>query len=129
MPSTDYCIKNCLNIKDKNITFSHISFGTYRNRQAKFYHAYAYADHCLICGSDNIIYNGYSTVNIRYLTLDASLPVFIKLSKQRMICKDCGKNSMAETTLSDKYCHLSNAIKSKVLSDLTEDWSIKSIAR
>ncbi|WP_308377265.1 helix-turn-helix domain-containing protein, partial [Prevotella corporis] len=36
---------------------------------------------------------------------------------------------MAQTELVDKYCCISNATKRKIIGSLTEDWSMKSIAR
>src|SRR5699024_11317301 len=61
--------------------------------------------------------------------LDASLPVFIRIAKERIICRNCQTNSMAQTELVDKYCCISNATKRKIIGSLTEDWSMKSIAR
>lgn len=46
-----------------------------------------------------------------------------------MICNDCHKNSMAQSNVVDKYCHISNTSKRKVLAALTEDRSMTSIAR
>lgn len=128
MTSLNNYIKLALNIEADNVDFFKVSVGKYRNRDAKFYHALARLDYCLVCGSDHVWHNGHAYSIIRYLTLDASLPVFIKLSKERIICQDCGANSMAETDLVDKYCCISNAVKRKVIGGLTEDWSMKSIA-
>ena len=100
MSSCNDCIKFSLNIKDPLLEFLDISTGKYRNREAKFYHA-----------------------------LDASLPVFIRIAKERIICRNCQTNSMAQTELVDKYCCISNATKRKIIGSLTEDWSMKSIAR
>ena len=122
-------IKFSLNIKDPLLEFLDISIGKYRNRDAKFYHAVAHLDQCLNCGSTNIVHNGHLYSNVRYPALDASLPVFIRVAKQRIICRDCHMNSMAETELVEKYCCISNATKRKIIGSLTEDWSMKSIAR
>ena len=129
MSSCNDCIKFSLNIKDPLLEFLDISTGKYRNREAKFYHAIVHLDHCLNCGSDNIVHNGHLYSNVRYPALDASLPVFIRIAKERIICRNCQTNSMAQTELVDKYCCISNATKRKIIGSLTEDWSMKSIAR
>ena len=129
MSSYNDCIKFSLNIKDPLLEFLDISIGKYRNRDAKFYHAVAHLDQCLNCGSTNIVHNGHLYSNVRYPALDASLPVFIRVAKQRVICRDCHMNSMAETELVEKYFCISNATKRKIIGSLTEDWSMKSIAR
>ncbi|UIK34602.1 ISL3 family transposase [Lactobacillus amylovorus] len=129
MSSYNDCIKFSLNIKDPLLEFFDISTGKYRNRKAKFYHAIVHLDHCLNCGSANIVHNGHLYSNVRYPALDASLPVFIRIAKERIICRDCQTNSMAQTELVDKYCCISNATKRKIIGSLTEDWSMKSIAR
>ena len=94
-----------------------------------FLHVIVHLDHCLNCGSDNIVHNGHLYSNVRYPALDASLPVFIRIAKERIICRNCQTNSMAQTELVDKYCCISNATKRKIIGSLTEDWSMKSIAR
>nr|WP_257797004.1 helix-turn-helix domain-containing protein [Lactobacillus crispatus] len=111
------------------LEFLDISTGKYRNREAKFYHAIVHLDHCLNCGSDTIVHNGHLYSNVRYPALDASLPGFIRIAKERIICRNCQTNSMAQTELVDKYCCISNATKRKIIGSLTEDWSMKSIAR
>ena len=130
MSSYNDCIKFALNIKDPSLVFSDKFFlGKFHNHDAKFYTATALLDHCLNCGSNNIVHNGHAFSYVRYPALDASMPVIIKLAKQRIICRDCHANSMANTNLVDKYCCISNATKRKAISSLTEDWSVKSIAR
>ena len=128
MTSLNNYIKFTLNIEADNLEFLDTSLGKYRGREAKFYHAVLHLDHCLVCGSDHIWHNGHSYSNLRYLALDASLPVFIRIAKERIICQDCHHNSMAETNLVNKYCHISNPVKRKIISALTEDMSMKNIA-
>lgn len=129
MSSYNDCIKFSLNIKDPLLEFVDTSIGKYRNRDAKFYHAIAHLDQCPNCGSRNIVHNGHLYSNVRHPALDASMPVFIRVAKQRIICRDCQTNSMAKTELVEKYCCISNATKRQIIGSLTEDWSIKSIAR
>ena len=72
MSSCNDCIKFSLNIKDPLLEFFDISTGKYRNRKAKFYHAIVHLDHCLNCGSANIVHNGHLYSNVRYPALDDS---------------------------------------------------------
>ena len=125
MTSLNNYIKFTLNIEADNLEFLDTSLRKYRGREAKFV---LHLDHCLVCGSDHIWHNGHSYSNLRYLALDASLPVFIRIAKERIICQDCHHNSMAETNLVNKYCHISNPVKRKIISALTEDMSMKTIA-
>ena len=128
MTSLNNYIKFTLNIEADNLEFLDTPLGKYRGREAKFYHAVLHLDHCLVCCSNHIWHNGHSYSNVRYLALDASLPVFIRIAKERIICQDCHHNSMAETNLVNKYCHISNPVKRKIISALTEDMSMKTIA-
>src|SRR5699024_12216368 len=109
MSSYNDCIKFSLNIKDPLLEFLDISIGKYRNRDAKFYHAVAHLDQCLNCGSTNIVHNGHLYSNVRYLALDASLPVFIREAKQRVICRDCLLYSMNDKELVEINCSYSTA--------------------
>ena len=63
-----------------------------------------------------------------FITADASKPVTIRLRKQRVLCNDCLKRSMAQSNLINKGCYISNTSKRKILSALTEDRSMTSIA-
>lgn len=128
MASLSNYIKFTLNIEADNLEFLDASLEKYRGRDAKVYHAVLHLNHCLVCGSDHIWHNGHSYSKVRYLALDASLPVFIRIAKERVVCQDCHRNSMAETDLVKKHCHFSNPVKRKIISALTEDRSMKSIA-
>ena len=76
-----------------------------------------------------LLHNGHLITNIHYPTANASLLVIIRLAKQRVKCRDCDCWSMAQSKLVNKYCSISNASKLKVLSALTEDRSMTSVAR
>ena len=64
-----------------------------------------------------------------WITADASHPVTIRLKNQRVLCNDCLKRSIAQSKLINKGCYISNTSKRKILSALTEDRSMTSIAR
>lgn len=80
---------------------------------------------CPFCGSLDLLHNGHLITNIHYPTAT----VIIRLAKQRVKCRTCERWSMAQSELVNKYCSISNASKLKVLSALTEDRSMTSIAR
>ena len=77
----------------------------------------------------NFIKTGRLKTHVRYITADASRPIAIRLFKQRILCRDCQRRSIAQSDLVNKHCCISNASKRKVLSALTEDRSMTSIAR
>ena len=68
----------------------------------------------------NLKHNGHYTSNVRIITADASHPVTIRLNKQRILCNACLKRYMAKSNLVNKYCHISNASKHKILAALTK---------
>lgn len=76
-----------------------------------------------------MIHNGHLKTEVRYITINASRPIIISLLKQRVQCRACKKRSMAKSDLVNEYCGISNPSKRRVLSALTEDRSMTSIAR
>ncbi|PXZ28327.1 ISL3 family transposase, partial [Lactobacillus helveticus] len=129
MSSFNNCIKFDLDIKEKNIVLKDYFYKMVQMKKHKIYEAELIQPACPYCGSLALLHNGHLVTNIRYLTANASLPVIIRLAKQRVKCRDCDHWSMAQSELVNKYCSISNASKLKVLSALTEDRSMTSIAR
>ena len=129
MSSLNNCIKFALDIKDKNIVFMSFFYKMVQMKKHKIYEAELIQPACPCCGSLDLLHNGHLITNIHYLTANASHPVIIRLAKQRVKCRDCNRWSMAQSELANKYCSISNASKLKVLSALTEDSSMTSIAR
>lgn len=127
--STNDCIKFMLDIKDKNIFFKDQYYKFTQGKKFKIFEAVLVQPACPFCGSIDLLHNGRYKTGIRYITANASFPVIIRLFKQRVLCRDCNHRSMAQTNLVKKYCFISNASKLKVLSALTEDRSMTSIAR
>lgn len=127
--STNDCIKFMLDIKDKNIFFKDQYYKFIQGKKFKIFEAVLVQPACPFCGSIDLLHNGRYKTDIRYITANASFPVIIRLFKQRVLCRDCNHRSMAQTNLVKKYCFISNASKLKVLSALTEDRSMTSIAR
>lgn len=74
------------------------------------------------------IYNGFKVVHIPYVSADESNSVIIKVKKHDIFCKNCELYSYPSTQIVDKYCHISNAVKRKIIVGLTKDHSMTSIA-
>lgn len=129
MSSDSNSIKFFLDIKDPNICFEDYFYRIIDNVKQKVFTAVLIQPDCPFCHSDNLLHNGRLKTEIRYITANASSPVVIRLFKQRVLCRNCNKRSMAQSSLVDKYCCISKASKLKALSALTEDRSMTSIAR
>lgn len=129
MSSLNNCIKFNLDIKDKNIVFKDYFYKMPKLQKQKIYVAELIQPACPYCGANDLLHNGHLITNIRYITANASQPVIIRLAKQRVKCRNCDRRSMAQSNIINKYCSISNASKLKVLSALTEDRSMTSIAR
>ena len=130
MSSLNDYIKFALDIEDQNIVFKDYFYKIFKDGlKHKVYVAELIQPACPFCGSVNLIHNGHLKTNIRYITANASFPVLIRLLKQRVKCRDCDKRSMAQSSLVNKLCCISNTSKLKILSALTEDRSMTSIAR
>lgn len=129
MSSLDHCLKFALNIEDHHLFFQDYFKKIIHQKLVKVFVAEAIQPLCPDCGSRSLKHNGHYISYLRYPTADVSLPVVIKLKKQRVICQACGRTSMAQTRLVQKYCFISNASKRKVLAALTEDRSLTSIAQ
>ncbi|BAQ57769.1 transposase [Lactobacillus acetotolerans] len=129
MTSLNHCIKFQLNITDPNLLFSNYYEKLCHHKQTKVYVAELVQPACPVCHSSTLKHNGHYVAKVRYLTSNASQPVLLELHKQRVICCSCGKRSMAQTDLVGKSCRISNASKLKVLTALTTDRSMTSIAQ
>lgn len=90
MSSSNNCIKFSLDIKDQNILFKdcfHKLTNDYVKQ--KTYVAELIQPACPYCGSTRLLHNGHLKTTIRYITANASLPVIIRLAKQRVKCRNC----------------------------------------
>jgi transposase len=127
-PTANY-IENLLNVKDPCLNFVDCSQTTYKGRKVIMCTAIAELDTCPNCKSaDDYIYNGFKVVHIPYISADESNPVIIKVKKHGIFCKNCELYSYPSTQIVDKYCHISNAVKRKIIVGLTKDHSMTSIA-
>ena len=128
MTSLNNYFKFTLNIEADNLEFLDTSLGKYRGREAKFYHAVLHLDHCLVCGSNHIWHNGHSYSNVRYLALDASLPVFIRIAKERIISALTEDMSMKTIAIQNSVstCTVQRMLeKYQTTSTQDYDWRLK----
>lgn len=107
-------ILSLLQIKEDNIDFTHTSVEENKHKGIKslFITAKLTYDptYCPACGCINadfsIVKNGTRTSRITLPHL-SGLPAFLKLAKQRYLCKHCQHSFTAETPIVEKHCHIS----------------------
>lgn len=104
MSSLNHCIKFELDVKDENIVFKDYFYKSIKLQKHKIYEAELLQPACPFCGSLDLLHNGHLITNIHYPTANASLPVIIRLAKQRVKCRTCERWSMAQSELVNKYC-------------------------
>lgn len=83
MSSTNNCIRFDLDIKDENVVFNDYFYKMIQKKKCKVYKAEEIQRFCPYCSSSNLLHNDHLTTNIRYITTNASHPVFIRLAKAR----------------------------------------------
>ena len=96
---TDY-IKNILQIKDPNLHFTDVVFENNDGRETQVFIGTVSLklDRCPHCGfEDTLIKNGHSYQTIKYLSINESCPTMLRISKQRLRCKNCQDSFMAKT--------------------------------
>ncbi|MGY3723990.1 transposase family protein, partial [Granulicatella balaenopterae] len=116
MPNSN-CIRTLLNIPDKNIIFDNNSVSktvtngiTYTTVDAVL----TYKPKCCPkCGCVNENYSitkhSFTKCSVKYNKIINS-PCIINLKKQRFSCKECKATFMAETSLVNKHCQISNSL-------------------
>lgn len=87
---------------------------------------------CTKCGCINenysIVKNGNKTVKVLF-NRSGNNPIILRIKKQRFFCKHCKSTFIAETTLTEKSCFISNDVKKSIITDLCEFKSMKLIAK
>lgn len=84
MSSLNHCIKFELDVKDENIVFKDYFYKSIKLQKHKIYEAEFIQLACAFYGSVELLHNGHLITNIHYPTANASLPVIIRLAKQRV---------------------------------------------
>lgn len=128
-----HIIRKSLNIKDENIHF-YINMYTCPEELIKGIHYIIYKGllsykpkTCHQCGTMNheqsIIKHGtkLSTVKLGNILFK---PALLRLKKQRYLCKVCDRTFIAETSIVNKHCFISNPIKQTIAFELAETQSM-----
>ena len=115
-----------IGIKDPNIIISLVfETDTHIEIQAKLDYP---APSCPHCHGKMIKYDFQKTSKIPLLE-QAGTPTLLRLKKRRFQCKSCKRVTVAETSIVEKNCQISNLVRQKVTQLLTEKVSLTDIAR
>ena len=115
-----------IGIKDPNIIISLVfETDTHIEVQAKLDYP---APSCPHCHGKMIKYDFQKTSKIPLLE-QAGTPTLLRLKKRRFQCKSCKRVTVAETSIVEKNCQISNLVRQKVTQLLTEKVSLTDIAR
>src|SRR5699024_7954410 len=128
-------MRNVLDIQDKHIIFEEncVTFGERRKKKAKFIHCtLTYTPkECHKCGAENtnftVYKNGTQTSCITF-PMSGIYPTYLKLKKQRYMCKACESSFTAKTPIVEEHCYISNYVKANVLSPYMKT-SIKTLKK
>lgn len=61
--------------------------------------------------------------------ITVSVPVYLELHKERLLCRNCHSTVMAQTDLVDKFCNIAKQTKQKLVMYLQDDRTQECIAR
>ena len=115
-----------IGIKDQNIKISLVfETDTHIEIQAKLDYP---APSCPHCHGKMIKYDFQKPSKIPLLE-QAGTPTLLRLKKHRFQCKSCRRVTVAETSIVEKNCQISNLVRQKVTQLLTEKVSLTDIAR
>lgn len=128
-------MQKVLDIQDKHIIFEEncVTFGERRKKKAKFIHCtLTYTPkECHKCGAENtnftVYKNGTQTSCITF-PMSGIYPTYLKLNKQRFMCKACESSFTAKTPIVEEHCYISNYVKANVLSQSSGARSVKDIS-
>lgn len=128
-------IRNLSGIQDKNIHFDEeaTEFKVIKGKRSLLIKATLtyIPDACKHCGTVNedysIIKNGTQTSTIKW-PIDTFHSTYIKLRKQRFLCRSCMSTFVAETPLVSENCFIANPVKAGVAVEATRVVSIEDIA-
>ena len=115
-----------IGIKDQNIIISLVfETDTHIEIQAKLDYP---APSCPHCQGKMIKYDFQRPSKIPLLE-QAGTPTLLRLKKRRFQCKSCRRVTVAETSIVEKNCQISNLVRQKVTQLLTEKMVLTDIAR
>lgn len=131
MPLTSQSIRNVLEIKDLNIKFYEDSYlKMLKGSESLVIPAVlTYSPrHCVNCGFDNLVKNGFNTNMIIVPSL-AHRPTYLALKRQRFLCRACQTTFDAQTNYIWQNYQISQPVRQLILSDTAQNQSNKDIAR
>ena len=115
-----------IGIKDQNIKISLVfETDTHIEIQAKLDYP---APSCPHCQGKMIKYDFQKPSKIPLLE-QAGTSTLLRLKKRRFQCKNCRRVTVAETSIVEKNCQISNLVRQKVAQLLTQKMSLTDIAR
>ena len=115
-----------IGIKDQNIIISLVfETDTHIEIQAKLDYP---SPSCPQCQGKMIKYDFQKNSKIPLLE-QAGTPTLLRLKKRRFQCKNCRRVRVAETSIVEKNCQISNLVRQKVTQLLTEKVLLTDIAR
>ena len=115
-----------IGIKDPNIIISLVlETNTHIEIHAKLDSP---APSCPHCHGKMIKYDFQKPSKIPLLE-QAGTPTLLRLKKRRFQCKNCRRVTVAETSIVEKNCQISNLVRQKVTQLLTEKVALTDIAR
>ena len=128
-------IKDTLNILDLNIYFEEncLTKEKYKGQICLIYKGTLLykpeeCSHCLGVVPSRII--RWGTTTVRLLLNDVSeYRTYLELKKQRFKCKSCQRTFVADTSVAEKHCFISQKVRWSVIARLKENTSMTEIAR
>lgn len=129
----DFTLK-LLSIKDENIKFipdfkeKKVKGITYNVLYAILSYPVSCCPKCGCFNDSSVIKYGSKVSEVKLLPING-IPTLLRLKKQRYLCKECGQTFIAKSSIVDKFCNISNAVKLHILDSLTLKQSEKDIAR
>ncbi|AFK59472.1 transposase [Enterococcus faecium DO] len=128
-------IKDTLNILDLNIYFEEncLTKEKYKGQICLIYKGTLLykpeeCSHCLCVVPSRII--RWGTTTVRLLLNDVSeYRTYLELKKQRFKCKSCQRTFVADTSVAEKHCFISQKVRWSVIARLKENTSMTEIAR
>ena len=133
MPSSDSILLT-LNLKEPNIHFSDscVSMEPVRGVQSLVYSGlltYPTPDICPVCGARHASLIRYGTKSsLIVLPKISRMNAYLRLAKQRWLCRDCGHTFSASSPVVEKNCFISENTKLCAILDSKQKRSQKDIA-
>lgn len=129
-------MQKVLDIQDKNLIFKDdcVTYGVLKGRKVKYIdctlsYTPAECEKCHAPNNDYSIYkNGTQSSRVTF-PMSGIRPTYLRIRKQRFMCKACGSTFTAKTPIVKENCFISTFIKAKILTKSSEACSVKDIAK